>query len=90
MAGKAEKEKENPKLLTMGDVNKVHPKLRETVKNALKKGEQVPYGVVNIRFRPITGKDIQRVKELAKQYGWEFDERVLEGKSVFETPDLDI
>jgi hypothetical protein len=83
-------EKENPKFLTMGDINKVHPKLRETVKKALKKGENVPYGVINIRFSPITGKDIQRVRELSKQYGWEFDERCIAGKSVVETPGLDI
>lgn len=42
------------------------------VQEAWNKGEEVPYGVLYlVEPKDLTEKDIQRAKELCKQYGWE-------------------
>lgn len=55
------------KLLKKEEIELVNPKFRQLVLDAWKRGEGVPYGIVNLSEAPITRKDAQKARDLIKQ-----------------------
>jgi hypothetical protein len=56
------------KYLTFKTLHKVHPKFRKMCREALKNGEQVPYGVTLLSISPPTKEDIEWGLKLIKKY----------------------
>jgi hypothetical protein len=55
------------KYLKKSDLNKVHPKFRQTAQTDLENGEDVPYGVVYLTDRKPSKKEIEHVKKLIEE-----------------------
>ena len=59
------------KYLNKNQLHLVKPKLRKMIKDALKNGEKIPYGVVYISDKNISQRELQLINNLNIKHKWE-------------------